>query len=258
MKWLLAQYAELVAATRFLSILPLPARSSLFATQAQQVTPRLILGSAYFPLVGFVLALLLYLLAIVCNLVFPHLVVAALLTVALVLLTGGLHLDGLMDTCDGVFGGRTRERRLDIMRDSRLGGACALLLKFSLLASLAELNLHLLLIAFLTVLPCSRWAMVLALRVFPSARPGGLGATFRQMVTRRQLMIAGGMALLIATGAGHIAGTLVWLTTTGVALIAGAWFMDRLGGLTGDTYGAIAEISEVASLLVFLGMRSMA
>lgn len=254
LNWLIEQYTELVAAVRFLSTLPMPGSSHLFETQqAKQETPRLILGSAYFPLVGLLIALILSLLLVCANLIFPRLVVVALLTVALVILTGGLHLDGLMDTCDGVFGGRTRERRLEIMRDSRvgsfgvLGGACILLLKFALFASM---NTHMLFVAFLTVLPCSRWAMVLALRVFPSARSTGLGVTFRQTVTPARLIVAGGIALVIALIAGHFVGLIIWFITTCTALILGAWFMDRLGGLTGDSYGAIAEMSEVVGMLV--------
>ena len=254
--WLIEQYTELVAAVRFLSTIPIPGATRLFETQqTKQEMPRLILGSAYFPLVGLLIALLLSLILTLANLVFPRLVVAALLTVALVLLTGGLHLDGLMDTCDGVFGGGTRERRLEIMRDSRvgsfgvLGGACVLLLKFAIFASM---NLHMLLIAFMTMLPCSRWAMVLALRVFPSARSTGLGITFRQTVTPVRLIVAGSTALIVALIAGHFVGLIVWFVTTCTALILGAWFMDRLGGLTGDTYGAIAEMSEVVGMLVLL------
>ena len=259
MDWLIEQYTELVAAVRFLSIIPISGATYLFETQqAKQETPRLILGSAYFPLVGLLIALILSLTLVLTNLVFPRLVVAALITVALVILTGGLHLDGLMDTCDGVFGGRTRERRLEIMRDSRvgsfgvLGGACILLLKFAIFANL---NTHMLFIAFLTVLPCSRWSMVLALRVFPSARPTGLGVTFRQTVTPARLLVAGSIALIIALISGHFVGLVVWFITTCTALILGAWFMDRLGGLTGDSYGTIAEMSEVVALLMLVGVH---
>lgn len=261
LNWLLEQYAELVAAVRFLSVLPLPGPSRLFRMQMKRgENSGLILGSAYFPLVGLLFALILNLLMLVANGIFPRLVMAVLLVIALVLLTGGLHLDGLMDTCDGILGGRTRERRLEIMRDSRvgsfgvLGGACTLLLKFALFASL---DMHTLLIAFLTVLPCSRWAMVLALRVFPAARPTGLGVTYRQTVTPMRLLVAGGIAFITAIIAGYLMGVVIWFTTTCVALILGAWFMDRIGGLTGDTYGAIAEVSEVVALLMLIGMGKM-
>jgi adenosylcobinamide-GDP ribazoletransferase len=260
MAWLIDQYAELVAAVRFLSILPLPSIPQLSADEQSAHTPRgMVLGSGYFSLVGLLLGLLLSLLQLLLNPLLPRLALAAVLVVALVLLTGGLHLDGLMDTCDGLLGGRTRERRLEIMRDSRvgsfgvLGGVCVLLLKFAFIASL---QVHALYVALLCVLPVARWAMVLALRSFPSARPGGLGVTFRRSVTLPRLCLAGGSALGIALLAGHLVGVFLWLAATVTAFALGRWFTRSIGGLTGDTYGAIAEITEVVTVLLLVFLRS--
>src|SRR5205807_9205305 len=212
--WRLDQHAELAAAVRLLSILPLPAPPQRIEAESETTAPaRLVLASGYSSLVGLLLGLLLSLLALLLDPLLPHLAVAALLLVALVLLTGGLHLDGLMDSCDGLFGGRTPERRLEIMRDSRvgsfgvLGGVCALLLKFAFFASLER---HALLLALLVVLPSARWAMVLALHTFPPARPGGLGVTYQQTVTLQRLALGGGIALFVALVAAHLAGALVW------------------------------------------------
>ena len=259
--WLVDQYTEIVAATRFLSVLPLPGPPDRFETKSVNDSAlQLHLGSAFFPFVGFLLATLLYLIQLLFGFLLPRLVLAAVLVVALVVLTGGLHLDGLMDTCDGLFGGRTRERRLEIMRDSRvgsfgvLGGASILLLKFALFASIEPRILSL---AFFVVFPVSRWAMVLALRVFPSARPGGLGATFRQTVTLPRLVVAAITAFLLALIVGHGEGVLIWCVATCIALLLGAWTTHLIGGLTGDTYGAIAECSEVGVLLALVCMRSV-
>src|SRR5260370_31477085 len=194
----LNQYRELVAAIRFLSVLPMPGSALLF--DKDESTSSLVIGCEYFPLVGLLLALLLWLLVLLFGHLIPQLALAALLVVALVILTGGLHLDGLMDTCDGLFGGRTRERKLEIMRDSRvgsfgvLGAACVLLLKFALLASIPVQWLPL---ALLLILPSARWSMALALRVFPPARPTGLGSAYHRAVTTRRLLITGLIALLI-------------------------------------------------------------
>src|SRR6266581_2112471 len=188
----LSEYMELVAAVRFLSVLPVPGRTQLF--EKDEAAPRFVVGGAYFPLVGLLLACLLWLLVLLLTPLVPQLALAALLVVGLVMLTGGLHLDGLMDSCDGLFGGSTRERKLEIMRDSRvgsfgvLGGACVLLLKFAFFASLRERSLP---FALLVTLPSARWAMVLALRMFPSARPAGLGAAFHQAITTERLVITG-------------------------------------------------------------------
>jgi len=258
--WLLDQYAELAAAVRFLSILPLPDPPQRIETESETTLPaRVVLGSGYFSLVGLMLGLLLSILILLLDPLLPHLAVAALLVVALVLLTGGLHLDGLMDSCDGLFGGRTPERRLEIMRDSRvgsfgvLGGVCALLLKFAFFASLER---HALLVALLVVLPSARWAMLLALSIFPPARSSGLGMTFQQTVTLQRLVLAGSIALFVALVAGHLAGALLWGTATLTAIALGSWITRLIGGLTGDTCGAIAEITEVVMLLLLLFLRS--
>lgn len=249
----LAQYVEFAAAVRFLSVLPFPWPSQRFSTDT--ASPRLISGGGYFPLVGLLLGLLVAGLAFVLHPLLPPLVVAAVLVVALVMLTGGLHLDGLMDSCDGFFGGAAPERRLEIMRDSRvgsfgvLGGGCALLLKFALLASVSDAWLYR---GVLLALPLSRWAMLLGLRLFPSARATGLGAAYRRSVTAGHLLLAGGMALAIALAAGFLLGVLLWGSATLLAITLGVWMTRRLGGLTGDTYGALSEVSEVILLLLWL------
>jgi adenosylcobinamide-GDP ribazoletransferase len=254
---LVGQYRELVAAVSFLSVLPIPGRMWLF--ESENATPPLLVGSTYFPLVGLLLGLLLWLLVLVFTPLVPQLALAGLLVVALVLLTGGLHLDGLMDTCDGLFGGTTRERKLEIMRDSRvgsfgiLGGACVLLLKFAFFASLRERSLPL---ALLVTLPSARWAMVLALRIFPSARSTGLGAAFHQAVTTERLVLASIVALTIVLIAGQWIGLIVWAMTSATTLVLGFWITRNLGGLTGDSYGAIEEVVEVMALLVLVIVRA--
>src|SRR5712692_8968239 len=252
----LSQYLELVAAVRFLTILPLAGSTGLF--DKDETAPRLVAGSEYFPLVGLLLAFLLWLLVLVLAPLIPQLALAALLVVALVILSGGLHLDGLMDSCDGLFGGSTRERKLEIMRDSRvgsfgvLGGACILLLKFALFASLGVTALPL---ALQVAFPSARWSMVLAMRVFPSARPTGLGAAFHHAVTTERSVIAGIIALAIVLLAGQFIGLIAWSIVTIITLVLGFCITRIIGGLTGDNYGAIEEIVEVAALLVLVIAR---
>ncbi len=254
--WFIKQYREFLAALQFLSILSLPGTRQLFREDV--IGSRVIVGGAYFPFVGLILALLLGLLALLTTPFLPPLVVAALLVIAQVVLTGGLHLDGLMDSCDGLFGGKSREQRLEIMRDSRvgsfgvLGGACILLLKFACFASLSGQQLFL---AFLMTMPSTRWAMVLALYVFPSARTSGLGNFFRQGVTREHMLVAGMIALTLALLAGHVLGILLWGMITLFTLGLGAWITRLLKGLTGDSYGAIEEVTEAVALLVLVAFR---
>src|SRR6266516_7828536 len=253
----LSQYMELVAAVRFLSVLPMPGREQ--SLEKDETAPHLAVGSTYFPLVGRLLACLLWLLVLILAPLVPQLVLAALLVVMLVILTGGLHLDGLMDSCDGLFGGSTRERKLEIMRDSRvgsfgvLGATCLLLLKFALFASIRA---HTLPLALLIALPSARWAMVLVLRVFPGARPTGLGAAFHQAVTTERMVLASIVALTIVLIAGQFIGLIVWITVTITTLILGSWITRSIGGLTGDSYGAIEEVAEVVALLVLVLVRA--
>jgi adenosylcobinamide-GDP ribazoletransferase len=188
----------------------------------------------------------------------PALVLAALLVVAEIVLTGGLHLDGVMDSCDGLFGGIGRERRLEIMHDSRVGsfgvlGAVALLLlRFAILASLPLWSL----LAALLVAPAlGRWAMVLCGGLFPAARPDGLGAAFHRAVTLRRLVLAGLSSVLIALLFAHLIGLLVWFLGNLLILGLGLAVTRSLGGLTGDICGALGEVCEVVALLLFLLMH---
>jgi adenosylcobinamide-GDP ribazoletransferase len=185
-------------------------------------------------------------------------VLGALLVVAWIVLTGGLHLDGLMDTCDGVFGRADRARKLEIMKDSRvgsfgvLGGVCVLLLKFALLSSMST---RLLFPVLLIVPTVARWGILVAVRIFPAARTTGMGATFRQTLTTPRLLIGALIALLAVLLFGHFIGLLVWFGMILAALIVGTSVTQSLGGLTGDVYGAVAEVAEVVGLLLFLLLR---
>lgn len=262
---LVNQYKDFVAAVRFLSVIALPGRERLFTTERADIvesTP--FFGSTYFPIVGLIIAVLVSILPWLLGGYLPGIVLGGLVVVAEVVLTGGLHLDGLMDTCDGFFGGNGRENKLDIMSDSRVGGfgvlgaVCVLLLKFAIytsLVGLTRLGAGLLPVALITILPATRWAMVLAVRVFPSARPTGLGFVFRQTVTMPSLIIGGVISLLIALIVGHLVGFFLWIGIALTALGLGLWARRVLGGLTGDIYGTIAEVTEVVALILLVLLR---
>lgn len=210
---------------------------------------------AYFPLVGLGLGGLLAGLDLAASQVLPPPVVGALLVAGLLVLTRALHTEGFLDTCDGLLGGRDRESRLAILRDSHvgafaaIGGACLLLLKWTLLAGIPESERLGLLILFACF---SRFAMVAAMSVFPYARTQGLGTAFQDGASWRQLALA----LLTAAVAGGlllgIAGLLLLAIATVVALGLGLWFRRLLDGMTGDTYGATNEVAEVTVLLTGL------
>ena len=255
--WFTEQYKEFLAALQFLSIVSLPGARQLFDEGV--IEARLIVGGAYFPVIGILLAIALGLLTLITTPFLPGLVVAALLIITHIILTGGLHLDGLMDSCDGLFGGKTSEDRLEIMRDSRvgsfgvLGGACILLLKFACFASLTGRQLWL---SFLIVMPTARWCMVMALYFFPNARPTGLGSAFRHAITREHMLIAGLISVAVAVLVGRLPGIIVWLVVSSVAFGLGKWITRLLSGLTGDSYGTIAETMEAFGFLLLVLMQS--
>ena len=208
----------------------------------------------YFPLVGFLIGAVLVAVEMGASRIFPHPLTAALLVLLMVVLTRGLHIDGLMDVCDGLFGGATPERRLEIMRDSRVGAFAVagaggvLLLKYAGLVSLLSLGLPGKELALLLFPMVSRWTMVAALAAFPYARSQGLGSPFHQGNIWPATILSAVIASLVAVLIGGIggAGILVWATVFAWILALG--MSKMLGGLTGDTYGAINELVEVAVL----------
>lgn len=182
---------------------------------------------------------------------------APLLPAALVLaawagLTGALHLDGWADCCDALFVPVSRERRLEIMKDPRLGSFGAAGLILLLLVKLAALDGAMrssyALLALIAIPALARWAAVIAAKAYPSARPGGMGDFFRRGLGRRELVIATVLAALAAAGL-LWRGLILW-AAAGLALLAlVSLARARLGGLTGDVYGAIIELAEAAALV---------
>ena len=235
-------------AVRFLTVLPIPGRGA----------PRpLAAGLPWFPLVGAGIGAVLGGIGLGLDRLLPPGPVAALLLAASVAVTGGLHLDGLMDTADGVFGGRTPARRLEIMRDSRVGafgvmaGGVAMLLQWACLAELrGDDRLRVLVVASTT----ARWAMVGAVVLFPAARAAGLGATMREHAGRAPLLAATVLAAAVAVAGGE-EGIVGFVVAGIVAIAMGRFLSGRLGGLTGDTYGAIAVLTETTALLAMLAAR---
>ncbi len=163
-------------------------------------------------------------------------------------LTGALHEDGLADTFDGLGGGRDPARRLEIMRDSRIGtfGALALLwvglARWSALVVLLPLDPW----TVVAVAALSRGAMVVLMAALPHARQDGLA----KAVGRPDLRQAG-LAVAVAVALAMLCADHVWLLLPALALVLlglGAWARARIGGQTGDILGAAQQLSEAAAL----------
>ncbi|MFE5318632.1 adenosylcobinamide-GDP ribazoletransferase [Paenibacillus sp. NPDC056579] len=261
--------AGCAAAFQFLTRLPVPVTlhydDALFRRSV-----------VFYPLVGTVLGVLLGCAGLLFQGWLSPGVTAAIMLVCWIAMTGGLHLDGLMDTADGIFSYRSREKMLEIMKDSRVGAmgviACVLLLlcKWTLLQQWLPLSWESTLFALPLATLWSRWYMVVAIACWPYARQGqegggGLGSFFRGLGAKH-LAIHTAVALLLSwllvvcLGKGPfsvhgliIVGSAVLTSGLGGAMIS-RFLSSKLGGLTGDTYGALNEVLETVLLLVLYGV----
>jgi adenosylcobinamide-GDP ribazoletransferase len=245
-----------LAALRFLTIIPLPGRRELSREEFRR-------SVVYFPVVGIIIGLVLAGLNWLLSLILPSAVVNALLLVALVVITGALHVDGFMDTCDGLGGQQTPESRWKIMSDSRVGGFGVVGAILLLLVKYASLNSvpPALMAATLVLMPMlGRWAMVYAIFAYPYAKPSGLGVVFQQRAGWRRFNVATivtlGIAMVLAwwmdTAYFYLVGLVIMGGVWIIVMLAATYLKRRLAGLTGDTYGALNEIAEVFVLMLVL------
>jgi adenosylcobinamide-GDP ribazoletransferase len=212
----------------------------------------------FFPLVGLVIGGILLGVHYLLSLVFPPSVVVTLILVTWLALTGALHLDGFLDTCDGLLGGYDEDSRLEIMRDERIGayafagGVMLLLIKFTTLGAVTNLMAALLLAPTL-----GRWSLSLAIVAFPYAREKGLGRGVKDHATWRQVLLATVMTLLVAFFTAQWLGLVVVGIVSIVIWLCARFTMKRIPGLTGDIYGAICEITELVVLLLLIASLAM-
>ncbi|AMA57374.1 adenosylcobinamide-GDP ribazoletransferase [Bradyrhizobium sp. CCGE-LA001] len=186
---------------------------------------------------------------------------AALLALAITaLITGALHEDGLADTADGLGGGRTRERKLEIMRDSRIGtyGVCALILSFGLRWSAlgAIANPWAVMLALCAAHTAARAGVPAFMSLVPPARPDGLSAS-AGAPPGRSVAIAfavGTLVLALTLGPGKALAGLIVLSLAGLLLARLA--IRQIGGQTGDILGAFEQTSEILILLVAASFQS--
>ena len=238
--------SEFFEAVRFLTLLPIPGGKEGNLARA----------TFFFPLVGFLIgAAALAITQLLSFDLFVRLEALSLVTIP-VLLTGGLHLDGLADFCDG-FGAKDKDEIFRIMRDSRVGvwGVVGVILalfwKWELLASLSGRGS-----ALLFSLTASRWAQVVLAYFLPYANPaGGVGELVAKKVGVRELI--GASAFLSLVGF-FLKGKGVLCLIALLPFLAGLGFLfrKRVGGVTGDLLGAASEMTEVFVLLVFFLIKA--
>ena len=218
----------------------------------------------FFPAVGAVLGIISAVVVAAINFFGLPLLTSALGFASLIILTGGIHCDGLMDSADGLFSGREREKILEIMKDSRAGsfGVVSLVLvaalEVSTLAELAKFSTAQLCAAIFSAPIIARLMMVVTIGGFPYARSSGMGKAFADFTTRRTIIFAAGETILLllpliffdekfflcAAAASLVALIVTWKFAS--------FATEKIGGVTGDVYGAVTTLSEMFVLITFL------
>ena len=242
---------DLRAAFGFLTVLPVAPRDATEMGRAR----------AYFPIVGLALGGTLAGLDYAARLALPAPVVGALLVGALLALTRAIHVEGFLDCCDGLFGGFSRERRLEILRDTHVGafavagGVGLILLKWSLLSGIQDEIRP----GLLFVFPClSRLGMLATMAAFAYVREQGIGTAFQEGTARWHAPFGLAVALAASVAVLGYAGLALVGGAIAVSLGLGRWISGMLGGMTGDAYGAVNEVTEVTVLLLGVALFTLA
>ncbi|RIV29294.1 adenosylcobinamide-GDP ribazoletransferase [Alicyclobacillaceae bacterium I2511] len=259
LRWIHPKYwgRTFALAVTFLSIIPVPTLADVSQQELRH-------SVTWYPWVGALLGGVAFVVQGAAGLVLPPLPATGLALGVYTLLTGGLHVDGLMDTADALGSRHNREAALAVMKDSRVGAmgvlVAVLLLggKWSALAALPTRDLW----AFVAVPTVARMALVWSMTLAPSARPQGLGAFYARGIGRK---VVGGAAVstvfltflpgLVGKSAGDnvwMCTVALWLLTAGLTLAFTHWMTRRFGGMTGDTYGALNELVEWSGWLLVL------
>lgn len=238
-----------LAALGFLTRIPVPGDGEVDSHGLSQ-------SIIFFPVVGGIIGAANAGLYLILEPFIPRTVLSVLIIALPIFLTGGIHFDGLLDSADGLFSGRSRERSLEIMRDSRVGsmgviaGILNVMLRYSVLNALPGAILPGLLI---TQAVTGRWVMSLALHIFPYARKeGGLGQGFTEEKGIINITLSTLLAITIICLTNGPTGIVIALIVGGLSLLVAVWAARKLGGLTGDVYGALNEVAENIFLLLWL------
>ena len=221
----------------------------------------------YFPAVGAVLGIICALVVGVLNSFTDGnvpLFTGAIGFAVSIILTGGIHCDGLMDSADGLFSGRERERILEIMKDSRAGsfGVVAMVLvatiEVSALSELAKISTWWLCTAVYSAPIIGRLMMVVTIGLFPYARAEGMGRAFALFTSTRTVIFAAGETLLLLLPLNFIS-VMFFLCTASAILITfvatwkfASFATEKIGGVTGDIYGAVTMLAEMFALITFV------
>lgn len=238
---------RLVLMLQFLTTIPI--KISLDATEEDYGK-----GLAFAPIIGLVIGIILALTNYFAAFIFTASINSIIIIIEYILLTGGLHLDGLGDTFDGLFSNKSKERMLEIMKDSRLGTN----------AVLAVISVILLYYGFLSQIPSEHMCAVLVLfpvagrsatligaSVSNYARNTGLGKSFVDYCGIKQMILGLFFSVLIFGIAYSLCGVALCVVSIAAALITVKFLSGKIDGVTGDILGAVCELNQVITIACF-------
>ncbi|MGB9681442.1 MAG: adenosylcobinamide-GDP ribazoletransferase [bacterium] len=233
---------EFLEALKFLTIVPINRSTD---ERALAKSPRV------FPLVGFFLGLSLSLFLFFFSRITGYWISIMLTILAWEGITGGIHIDGLADTFDGILSRKDRESILEVMRDSRIGTMGALAIFFLLTLKFLSLGEGYNAYTRVIVAPIyGRFLITLSIYLFPYGRKEGKGSIFSNVLTQRDIIFSGAITLVLGLLTGGEKGLLAFFAVIIIGYLIGLYLTRRIGGLTGDMYGAICEITELITLLI--------
>jgi len=242
--------ADLLTALQFLTRIPVPSQPYEASSLARSVK--------FFPLVGLIVGCCAATLHLLLAPHLPRPVVAFFVLAFLILITGGLHEDGLADSADGFGGGTTREKILLIMRDSRIGTYGGVALVLSLIGRLlliAALPLQQAPYYLIATAILSRWTVLPLSYFLPPARletaqePGGQGARIARITSTGALIFGTALSFALTVILLKTQSIAAILTTIALTGLTGLYYQRRVGGITGDCFGATIQLSELGIFL---------
>ena len=242
-----------LTALKFLTVLP-------FGKKLEFQEKELAKSTGYFPLVGVLIGLLLVAVDFILSPFFSNSIVNLFILITLIVITGALHLDGFMDAVDGLFGGQDQDEKLRIMKDTQTGsfGIVALivllLLKFTLISELSGERIFPLILILMPAL--GRWSMVSAMPFYPYPRKKGTGS-FTKFVEKKDVLIATVIMFVLTIGLLRLEGLILLFGTFIFMVLITQLISRKIGGMTGDTYGALNEVIEVVILISAYGLNKI-
>lgn len=213
----------------------------------------------YFPIIGVLIGLVLSVTAFTFGFL-SHLIAGVVVIIVSAIITGGIHLDGFADTCDGFYGDRPKEKILEIMRDSRIGVmgvtgiVSLLLLKFVLIVSIPP---EILWQSLIMMTAFARWSQVLACYRSGYAREEGKARHFIEYAGGKELLAGSFFTAALFLSLMGLEGAIVLIAPLLPTFLFICYAKRKIGGMTGDTIGATSEIAEIAVLLSIVVLQRL-